>query len=139
MPVDLAAYSRKDLSPGYVSFTTLISNGMGAGLDIGWALGHGLMELLQRDGNGLLFRALDQGVVLERPSAPTPGAALALDAFAAAGVQVTPKFATDEWGLCKPLLRRARDGGTPPRDADHAHRLRRGLPPPIATGRWRRR
>ena len=61
VPIELAAYSRKDLTPGYVPFTTVISNGMGAGPDVDWALGHGLLELLQRDGNGLLFRALDQG------------------------------------------------------------------------------
>ena len=99
VPIELAAYSRKDLAPGYTPFTTLISNGMGAGPDVDWALGHGLLELLQRDGNGLLFRALDQGVVIDVPQAPTPGAQAALDAFAAAGLQVTAKFATDEWGL----------------------------------------
>ena len=66
VPVDLAAYSRKDLGPGYQPFTTVISNGMGAGPDRDWATGHGVLELLQRDGNGLLFRALDQGVALDR-------------------------------------------------------------------------
>ena len=100
VPIDVAAYSRKDLSPGYAPFTTLISNGMGAGPDVDWALGHGLLELLQRDGNGLLFRALDQGVVLDLPEAPSPVAQGALDAYAAAGVEVRVKFATDEWGLC---------------------------------------
>ena len=99
VPIDLAAYSRKDLSPGYRPFTTVISNGMGAGPDRDWATGHGLLELLQRDGNGLLFRALDQGVALELPAAPPPGAAAVLDAFAAAGVRALPKFATDEFGL----------------------------------------
>ena len=100
VPIDLAAYSRKDLSPDYTPFTTLISNGMGAGPDVDWALGHGLLELLQRDGNGLLFRALDPGVVLDLPKGLTPGAQAALQAYAAAGVRVLPKFATDEWGLC---------------------------------------
>ena len=100
VPIDLAGYSRKDLSPDYRPFTTLISNGMGAGPDVDWAFGHGLLELLQRDGNGLLFRALDQGVVLDLPGTPSPAAQTALDAYAAAGVQVQVKFATDEWGLC---------------------------------------
>ena len=59
VPIDLAAYSPKELAPGYRPFTTVISNGMGAGPDVDWAFGHGLLELLQRDGNGLLFRVLD--------------------------------------------------------------------------------
>ncbi|WP_174301748.1 YcaO-like family protein [Caulobacter sp. S45] len=100
VPIELAAYSRKDLAPRYVPFTTIISNGMGAGPDVDWALGHGLLELLQRDGNGLLFRALDQGVVLDLPERPSPAARVALDAYAAAGIAVKVKFATDEWGLC---------------------------------------
>ena len=54
-----------ELPPGYEPFTTLITNGLGAGPDVPFALGHGLLELLQRDGNGLVFRALDQGVVLD--------------------------------------------------------------------------
>ena len=100
VPTELAAYSRKELSPGYRPFTTVISNGMGAGPDVDWALGHGLLELLQRDGNGLLFRALDQGVAIDLPDPAPPGVQAALDAFARAGVRVLPKFATDEWGLC---------------------------------------
>ena len=100
VPTELAAYSRKDMSPGYRPFTTVISNGMGAGPDVDWALGHGLLELLQRDGNGLLFRALDQGVAIDLPDPAPPGVQAALDAFARAGVRVLPKFATDEWGLC---------------------------------------
>ena len=99
VPVDLAAYSCKDLGPGYQPFTTVISNGMGAGPNRDWATGHGLLELLQRDGNGLLFRALDQGVALDLPADLPPAIAAVLDAYAAAGVRVLPKFATDEFGL----------------------------------------
>ena len=99
VPVDLAAYSRKDLSPGYTPFTTVISNGMGAGPDREWATGHGLLELLQRDGNGLLFRALDRGVALDLPDDLPDDIRTVLDAYAAAGVRVLPKFATDGFGL----------------------------------------
>ena len=38
-----------------------------------WAVGHGLCEILQRDGNGLLFRALDRGVALDLPDDLSPG------------------------------------------------------------------
>ncbi|WP_425228410.1 YcaO-like family protein [Sphingomonas sp.] len=98
VPIDLAAYSATELSPGYRPFTTIISNGMGAGPDLDWAIGHGLCEILQRDGNGLLFRALDQGVVLDLPVPPAGSAAL-LDRFAAAGIRAIPKFATGEFGF----------------------------------------
>ncbi len=115
VPIELAAYSRKDLAPGYVPFTTLISNGMGAGPDVDWALGHGLLELLQRDGNGLLFRALDQGVVLDLPDGLSPAARAALDAYASAGIAPQVKFATDEWGLCNLYcVGRETEGRAPP-------------------------
>ena len=99
VPIDLAAYSAKELSPGYRPFTTIISNGMGAGPDLDWAIGHGLCEILQRDGNGLLFRALDRGVALDLPAALPGEAADLLARFAAAGIRAMPKFATDEFGI----------------------------------------
>lgn len=99
VPIDLAAYSARELSPGYVPFTTIISNGMGAGADLDWAIGHGLCEILQRDGNGLLFRALDQGLVIDLPDEVAPSTQAMLDRFAAAGIMLLPKFATDQFGM----------------------------------------
>jgi len=99
VPIDLAAYSSKELSPGYRPFTTIISNGMGAGPDLDWAIGHGLCEILQRDGNGLLFRALDQGVTLDLDIALPASTRAILDRFDAAGIRAMPKFATDQYGL----------------------------------------
>ncbi|HVF95366.1 MAG TPA: YcaO-like family protein [Sphingomonas sp.] len=99
VPIDLAAYSAKELSPGYRPFTTIISNGMGAGPDLDWAVGHGLCEILQRDGNGLLFRALDRGVVLDLDVPPAPSTNAILNRFAAAGIRAIPKYATDAFGL----------------------------------------
>ena len=99
VPIDLAAYSARELSPGYHPFTAIISNGMGAGPDIDWAVGHGLCEILQRDGNGLLFRALDQGVVLDLDAPLALSTQAILDRFTAAGIRAIPKFATDAFGL----------------------------------------
>lgn len=93
VPIDIAACDYFELSPGYNPFTTLITNGLGAGPDLDWAIGHGLLEVLQRDGNGLVFRALDQGVVLSGATLPI------LDRFAELGIHAYPKFATDEFGL----------------------------------------
>jgi len=44
---------------------TAITNGCGAGETFERALLHGLLELLQRDGNADCFRALDQGKVID--------------------------------------------------------------------------
>lgn len=99
VPIDLSAYSSKELSPGYKPFTTIISNGMGAGPDLDWAIGHGLCEILQRDGNGLLFRALDRGVTLDLDGDLPASTRAILDRFDAAGIRAMPKFATDQYGL----------------------------------------
>jgi ribosomal protein S12 methylthiotransferase accessory factor len=100
MPMDIAACSVGDLTPGYEPFTTPITNGLGAGPTLDFAIGHGLLELLQRDGNGLGFRAMDRGIALTfgegEPADPRTRAMLAkLDAL---GIEVIPKFATDEFG-----------------------------------------
>ncbi len=114
VPIELAAYSRKALSPGYAPFTTVISNGMGAGPSRAFALGHALFELLQRDGNGLLFRALDQGVVLDLPADAAPPLRAVLDAYARAGVTLLPKFVTDEFGFANVICVGFESAGEPP-------------------------
>jgi ribosomal protein S12 methylthiotransferase accessory factor len=99
VPIDVVALDRFELPPGYRPFTTLITNGLGAGPDLDWAVGHGLFELLQRDGNGLLFRALDQGVVLDLDEVRDPETRALLDRLDALGIEVLPKFATDAFGF----------------------------------------
>jgi ribosomal protein S12 methylthiotransferase accessory factor len=117
VPLELAAYSSKELPEGYAPFTTIISNGMGAGQDIDWAVGHGLLELLQRDGNGLCFRALDRGVLLDLPEALPASTQALLDRFEAADIHIMPKFATDAFGIsnlyCVGYDRDARDAAAP--------------------------
>ncbi|GJD47606.1 hypothetical protein OPKNFCMD_0314 [Methylobacterium crusticola] len=99
MPLDVAATDYFELSEGYVPFTNLITNGLGAGPDVAFALGHGLLELLQRDGNGLLFRALDQGVVLDVSEGLGPETRGMLERLDALGIRALPKFASDEFGF----------------------------------------
>lgn len=99
VPVDIALTSRLGLPPNYRPFTTLIQHGLGAGPDFDWALSHGLFELLQRDGNGLLFRALDHGVVLDLPSDLDEETQALLERLDRLGIDVRPKFATDEFGF----------------------------------------
>ncbi|XYD10977.1 YcaO-like family protein [Methylobacterium sp. NMS12] len=98
MPLDVAATDYFELSEGYKPFTNLITNGLGAGPDVPFALGHGVLELLQRDGNGLLFRALDQGVMLDLDGIGPENAAM-LARLKELGIRALPKFATDQFGL----------------------------------------
>lgn len=99
VPLDIAATDWFELPPDYQPFTTLITNGLGAGPDLDWAVGHGLLECLQRDGNGLLFRALDQGVVLDFADDLDRDTRALLDHLDRCGLTVLPKFGTDEFGL----------------------------------------
>ena len=99
VPIDLAATDVFELPPGYKTFTPLITNGLGAGPDLEWATGHGLLELLQRDGNGLIFRALDKGVVLDLSDGVDADTSDLLAHLDQLGIEVLAKFATDEFGL----------------------------------------
>ena len=78
---------------------TPITNGLGAGVDLEHAIAHGVMELLQRDGNVTSYRALDAGVVIDL----TPGALPEVDALLArlrdAGLLPLVKLAGTELGL----------------------------------------
>ena len=99
MPIDVAACSVGDLSPGYVPFTTPITNGLGAGPTLDFAIGHGLCELLQRDGNGVGFRAMDRGIALDMGDGPSdPRTRGLLERLKGLGIEVIPKFATTEFG-----------------------------------------
>ena len=127
LPIDIAACSVGDLSPGYVPFTTPITNGLGAGPTLEFAIGHGLCELLQRDGNGTGFRAMDRGIALDLGDGPRdPRTRALLERLDALGIEVIPKFATDEFGTanvyCVGAERDGRRGVLP----DHGDRGGRG-------------
>jgi len=98
VPIEFAAICRRQLGDLPLLITP-ITNGQGAGMTGDQALAHGLLELLQRDGNGLRFRAMDQGVVLELDRVTDPGVQSLLDHFERQGVHVLPKLATTEFGL----------------------------------------
>jgi len=115
VPIDVGALDYFELPSGYQPFTTLITNGLGAGPDIDWALGHGLLECLQRDGNGLLFRALDQGILLDLPPDLEQETRALLNHLDDLGIEVQAKYATDEFGLANLyVVGFERDGYEPP-------------------------
>ncbi|MCS3633999.1 YcaO-like protein with predicted kinase domain [Salinibacter ruber] len=78
---------------------TPITNGLGAGDSFERALGHGLMELVQRDGNSVTYRALDQGVGVSVDSVADPDIRRLLDQFDAAGVEPIIKLADTAFGM----------------------------------------
>ena len=107
-PAELVASTGADLPGGPPAtgwLTTPISNGLGAGAGEQArerAVSHALLEVCQRDGNGLRFRALDRGVVLDLDGSEAladPVVADVLRRCAEAGLRVVPKLATDEHGL----------------------------------------
>ncbi len=78
---------------------TPITNGQGAGLSREQALGHALGELLQRDGNGTTFRAMDAGVVIDLDGLTDPAALETLERLRASGIDPIVKLATTQLGI----------------------------------------
>ena len=72
--------------------TTAITNGDGAGESRERALLHGLLELLQRDGNCDSFRALDQGKVIDVDGI-APATRQLMNHLETKGLTVIPKLA----------------------------------------------
>jgi ribosomal protein S12 methylthiotransferase accessory factor len=76
-----------------------ITNGLGAGFDLEHAIGHGIMEALQRDGNVVSYRALDQGVVVEPDAVEEPAVRELMAHLRGLGIDVTVKLAADDFGM----------------------------------------
>ncbi|WP_432490851.1 YcaO-like family protein [Kineococcus gypseus] len=106
-PADVVLRDADELPPGMVDdlphLVTRHGNGLGAGDTLHRALAHGIGELLQRDGNGTRFRAMDTGVVIglgPGDEQVRDGATReALARLRGQGVRVVPKLANDRWGI----------------------------------------
>ncbi len=75
---------------------TPITNGLGAGTTREMAVVHGLLELLQRDGNGLSIRALATTDAIDLSTVTDPIARELLGGFERAGVDVVVKLASTD-------------------------------------------
>ena len=98
VPLEYAASNVGDTGPGDWLFTP-ITNGMGAGDTLERALAHGLLELVQRDGNSLAYRALDQGVALDLDGVTDPVSRALLARLDASGIAVVVKLAATSFGM----------------------------------------
>lgn len=76
-----------------------ITCGLGAGLTIEQALSHGILELLQRDGNCTTFRAMDQGIDIELDVIESEEIKATLSHLGSLGLRVRAKLASTEFGL----------------------------------------
>lgn len=93
--VAIASY-QLDGRPGLI---TPITNGLGAGLDLEHAIAHGVMELLQRDGNVLTYRAFDEGIVIGFDDTLDPDCEALRQLLRDTGIDVTVKLASTEFGM----------------------------------------
>ena len=96
VPVEFAAVHWGQLR-GVTPLITPISNGLGAGLCREQAIVHGLLELLQRDGNTVSFRALDQGTIIDCGDGLDPETAGLLAHLRGSGLNVTVKLAAADF------------------------------------------
>lgn len=78
--------------------TTPVTNGMGAGDTLERAVAHGIGELLQRDGDTVSFRALEQGVLVDGV-ADHPATADVWAALVAAGLEPQVKLDSTEFAV----------------------------------------
>lgn len=98
-PVEWIAAYPSQLPPGRTRLVTAITNGLGAGSSIEMAIAHGLLELHQRDGNVVSFRALDQGIVIDPNRIEDPASRDLLARLHANGLEPKIKLADTGFGM----------------------------------------
>ena len=98
VPAEFVATRGADLGGYEPKLFTPITNGLGAGLDPERALTHAVLELMQRDGNGLAFRALDRGIVVNLDGVEDEETKKILAHLDSEGVDVKAKLAATDFG-----------------------------------------
>ena len=101
LPAEFVACAGMDVPPrpGVSRLVTPITNGHGAGTTLAMAQSHGLLELLQRDGNSVHYRALAGATAIDLDTVADPAARRLLDRYDAAGVEVIVKVAALDFGF----------------------------------------
>lgn len=97
LPVEAVASVPDELGPGAPEpLFTPITNGLGAGETLERAVLHGLLELIQRDGNTVAQRALDRGVRVDVGDLDDPVLRHLTDEL---GIDLLVKAADAEFGM----------------------------------------
>ena len=102
VPIEFVAPRYADIaatSPASQFVSVPITNGLGAGPTFERALAHGVLELLQRDGNSVSYRALDRGVRVELDEVRDPQTRALLDHLEREGVEILVKVAATDFGM----------------------------------------
>ena len=102
VPIEAAAIGFNDISPTADRepwVMTPITNGLGAGLTVEQALTHGLLELVQRDGDSVSFRALDLGVAIDLDAVENLGTRELLRKLEEEDIEVIAKLAEVNCGM----------------------------------------
>ena len=101
IPAEFVACAGMDVPPrpGVSRLVTPITNGHGAGTTLAMAQSHGLLELLQRDGNSVHYRALAGTTAIDPGTITDPAARALLDRYEAAGIEVIIKVAATDFGF----------------------------------------
>ena len=101
IPAEFVACAGMDVPPrpGVSRLVTPITNGHGAGTTLAMAQSHGLLELLQRDGNSVHYRALAGTTAIEPGTITDPAARALLDRYEAAGIELIIKVAAADFGF----------------------------------------
>ncbi len=119
IPVEFVACAGMDVPtrPGVSRLVTPITNGHGAGTTLAMAQTHGLLELLQRDGNSVHYRALAGTTAIDLGTITDPAARALLDRYDAAGIEMIVKVAATDFGFVNLYAvgydRSSADGGLP--------------------------
>lgn len=102
VPIEFVAPRAADIGPGVQAGGLLavpITNGLGAGPTFAHALAHGILELLQRDGNSVHYRALDRGIAVDLDAVQDPDTRALLAHLDREGIEIIVKLAADDLGM----------------------------------------
>ena len=98
VPIEAAAIAPSDI-PKLDGMIWPVTNGLGAGMTLEQALSHGVLETVQRDGDSVTFRAMDQGIAVELDDVRDPRTQDLLKQFDAAEIDVTVKLASTDFDI----------------------------------------
>jgi len=92
---------------------TPVTNGLGAGDSAERALSHALLELVQRDGNTVSLRALEQGTLVDCATLTDPDVGAVLSQLAAVGLTPQIRLASTEFAVVVHVTARDTDPDAP--------------------------